>query len=280
MSVNSLKASIIIPTYNDIVALKLILDALQYQTYTNFEIIIAEDNDSQETEDFLKTYKSKYKIKHFSQPDKGNRKPRAVNNSIKLSSGKYIILIDGDTIPYSNFIENHILMSSPNICLCGRRVNLGDRVSDDLRSSKITALEIEKSFFRKYKYLNNDNIRHYEQGISLNPSTLAYKFLSLINKNTNILASNVSCYKEALIRVNGIDENLPYAPSRDDYDLQWRLEAIGIQMKSCKYSANLFHLNHSRTERLYEDEQNKEIIKTKQKNNEFYAKVGIKNSNQ
>ena len=57
---HSLKVTVLIPTYKDIVALKLILDALQYQTYTNFEIIVAEDDNSQETKDFLKNYKSKY----------------------------------------------------------------------------------------------------------------------------------------------------------------------------------------------------------------------------
>ena len=89
-----MKVSIIIPTYKDPTALKLILDALQYQTYTNFEIIVAEDDNSNETFELLKNYESKYTVKHFSQENKGNRKPRAVNNSIKMSEGEYIIFIE------------------------------------------------------------------------------------------------------------------------------------------------------------------------------------------
>lgn len=276
MKNENIKVSIIIPTYKDLVALKLILDALQYQTYKKFEAIIAEDNDAQETKDFLSNYKSSFPIKHFYQEDNGNRKPRAVNNSIKISDGEYLIFIDGDTIPYSTFIANHVALSNPKIGLCGRRVNLGDKVSKDLREGKITAYEIEKSFFTKYSYLKNDNIRHYEQGIAFNPNSVFYKILSSLNKNAHILASNFSCYKNVLLEVNGIDEGLPFAPSRDDYDLQWRLESLGIKMKSCKYCANLLHLNHLRTERLHEDEYNKALIEIKKQNNQFKAKDGIR----
>ena len=62
-----MKVSVIIPTYKDIVALKLILDALSYQTYKDFEVIVAEDDNLEETKRFIQNYKSDYKIKHFSQ---------------------------------------------------------------------------------------------------------------------------------------------------------------------------------------------------------------------
>jgi len=140
---------------------------------------------------------------------------------------------------------------------------------------KFQSREIEKNYFKLYKYLTNDNIRHYEQGFSFYPKSSIYKFLQNFDKNINILASNFSCYKDKLIEVNGIDESLPYAPSRDDYDLQWRLEYIGVKMKSCKFCANLLHLNHPRNDRTKEDECNKILIEKKKQNNEFYAKKGI-----
>ena len=61
-----------------------------------------------------------------------------------MSEGECIIFIDGDTIPYSTFIEYHVLLSGPNIGLCGRRVNLGDKVSSDLRKKHINIKDIEK----------------------------------------------------------------------------------------------------------------------------------------
>jgi glycosyltransferase involved in cell wall biosynthesis len=270
-----MKVSVIIPTYKDDKALKLILDALQYQTYTNFEIIIAEDAKEESTKRLIQSYKSKYPLKHFSQEDNGNRKPRAVNNSINMSCGEYIIFIDGDTIPFSTFIEYHVLLSDKKYGLCGRRVNLGDKVTQDLREEKITAYEIEKKYFRLFNYLNNDNIRHYEQGICFHPKSKIYKIIQKFDKNIHILASNFSCYKEALLKVNGIDEDLPYAPSRDDFDLEWRLNKIGLEMKSCKFCANLLHLNHPRSDRSFEDEYNKKLIKIKQEKKIYICKNGI-----
>ncbi|MEW6552120.1 MAG: glycosyltransferase [Campylobacterota bacterium] len=270
-----MKVSLIIPTYKDTIALKLILDALQYQTYKNFEVIVAEDDNSRDTLEILSNYKAPFDIKHYYHEDKGNRKPKAVNASIAMSSGTYIILIDGDTIPFSTFIEYHVLLSEPQKALCGRRVNIGDKVSSDLRNNRITAKKIEDNYIKMYKYLKNDNIRHYEQGISFHPHSFLYKLFAKANRNIHIVASNFSCFKEDLLKVNGIDEDLPYAPSRDDTDLEWRLKAVGIEMKSAKYCANLLHLNHSRTDRKDEDEQNRILIANKQIQNQYKAKNGI-----
>lgn len=272
-----MRVSVIVPTYKDDVALKLILDAFKYQTYKDFEVIVAEDNNSKETKEMLDNYDADYVIKHFSHEDKGNRKPVAVNNSIKMSEGEYIIFIDGDTIPYSTFVESHVELSSPYIGLCGRRVNLGDKVSKDLRDRKITAFEIEKNFMSLRKYILGDNSRHYEQGFYFKPNSIINKILSLFDKNTHIVASNFSCYKARLLEVNGIDAGLPYAPSRDDTDLEWRLKVIGVEMKSCKFCANLLHLNHSRDDRAEEDAKNKILIDEKKRNNEYIAKNGIEN---
>ena len=57
--------SLILPTYKDIVALRLILDALELQTYKKFELLVVEDDDAQATKDFLHSYNSDFTIKHF-----------------------------------------------------------------------------------------------------------------------------------------------------------------------------------------------------------------------
>lgn len=270
-----MKVSIIIPTYKDPVALKLILEALEKQTYKNFEVIVAEDDNARETKELIENFIASYSIKHYSHPDHGNQKPVAVNASIRMSDGEYIIMIDGDTIPYSTFIESHVSLAEPKKGLCGRRVNLGDKVSSDLRNGIKSVSDIEHAFFQHYKYLQDDNSRHLEQGIYLKPNSWLQKWLSKKDKNIHIVASNFSCFKSDLLDVNGIDASLPYAPSRDDTDLEWRLKAVGVEMKSCKFCANLLHLNHSRNERLSEDMENRKIIAEKQKRNQFYAEVGI-----
>ena len=43
-----MRVSIIIAIYKDLEALQLIIDSLKRQSYTNFEVIVAEDNNSKE----------------------------------------------------------------------------------------------------------------------------------------------------------------------------------------------------------------------------------------
>jgi len=276
MKHKQLKVSLLIPTYKDDEALKLILDALQLQTYKNFEIIVAEDSETTATKRLLEAYTSLYKIIHLSHEDRGNRKAIIMNKALNVANGSYIIFIDGDTLPYSTFIESHIQLSMKKTVLCGRRVNLGDKVSDDLRKAKISVVDIEKRYIRLYKYLSNDNLRHYEQGLKIAANSLVYRIIRYFNKNVHIVASNFSCYKEDIYAINGFDENLPYAPHRDDTDTEWRFIANGCSMKSCKYCANLLHLNHARNDRISEEMENLKLIQHKQNRNYFIAKNGIR----
>lgn len=68
-----MKASLIVAVYKDIEALSLILDALKTQTYKNFEVIVAEDGNSQEMKDFLSKIED-LELKHTTQEDIGIRK--------------------------------------------------------------------------------------------------------------------------------------------------------------------------------------------------------------
>lgn len=272
-----MKVSVIIPTYKDVEALELILDALKLQTHKDFEVIIAEDDNSQEVKEFLKQYSSGYKIKHFSHEDAGWRKAKALNGAIGLSETEYIIFFDGDCIPYGTFVEAHVVLSEKNRVLCGRRVNTGDGLTKKLRQRSITVKEIENNFFSYWVKFKQDNTRHIEQGLYLFPKSLFYRFIiKFLDKNMKLVGCNFSAYKNDLLKINGFDESYPSGDIADDVDIEWRLNAIGVENKSCKYAANLIHLNHPRKDRAEQHAKNFQLMFEKQKNNEYIAKNGIK----
>lgn len=95
-----MKVSIVAAVYKDIGALKLIVVSLERQTYKNFELVVAEDDNLDGVKEFIRTV-DKIEIKHVCQEDLGIRKARAQNNAIAESSGDYIIFIDGDCVPIS-----------------------------------------------------------------------------------------------------------------------------------------------------------------------------------
>ncbi len=265
--------SVIVPAYKDIQALELILYALKYQTYKNFEVVIAEDDDSHKVKEFLETYESNYNIKHFSQRDEGARKATAVNNAIKISMGEYIIFIDGDVIPYSSFIASHVELSEDNAYLCGRRVNCDKVTSNEIRNGKLKIVEFENKLLSSLFCLIKNKSRHVEQGLCLKPNGIVHKILSFFDNNIHILGANFSLYKDKILAINGIDEDL-YG-GWNDYDIEWRLNAIGLHAKSCKYTTGLLHLNHDRFGRKERNNQQKEYILKKQKINEYFCKSGL-----
>lgn len=91
--------SVIIPTYN--VSRELLsecIDSVLNQSYTNFEICIADDNSSlQETIDTLKGYESNPKIKIEYRKNNGMIS-EASNTAIKLAKGEFIALLDNDDL--------------------------------------------------------------------------------------------------------------------------------------------------------------------------------------
>jgi len=91
------KISVIIPTYNVAsIYLKECIDSVLNQSYTNFEICIADDNSSlEETINTLKEYEKNDKIKIIYRKENGMIS-KCSNSALKLATGEYIVLLDND----------------------------------------------------------------------------------------------------------------------------------------------------------------------------------------
>ena len=246
-----MKVSVIVAVYKDVRALELIFESLSYQTYKNFEVVVAEDGQDKAMAECVKNAREVYdfEIKHTTQEDKGVRKARSQNNGILASKGEYLIFIDGDCVLYSTFIQGHVSLSRQNRVLSGRRVNLNEELSLALRDGKLKSYDIEKSYLKKYFYLAFDKTIKYEQGIYIDPKGILYKFLQKRKRNVAILGCNFSCWKKDMVEINGFDEGYGGTAISDDTDLDWRFRAKGIEIISCKNVANMFHLWHKTVNR-------------------------------
>lgn len=92
--------SIIIPTYN--VKRKLLsecLDSILNQSYTNFEICIADDCSSEkETIDTLGEYEEKYDNIHVTYRKNNGHISEASNSALSIANGEFIGLVDNDDV--------------------------------------------------------------------------------------------------------------------------------------------------------------------------------------
>jgi len=242
-----MKVSLIIAVYKDTLALSLILKSLAYQTYKDFEVIVAEDGESKEMREAVTVAKEIYDftIKHTTQEDMGVRKARSQNNAILAASGEYLIFIDGDCLLYSTFIAGHVTLAKKKQVLSGRRIDLPQKLTQKVKEGSVEAIDIERHFLTKYLYLAFDKEVKFEQGIYINPNSFLYKtFLQKRQRSVAILGCNFSAWREDMIALNGFDESYGESAVSDDVDWDWRFRAYGLEVKSCKNVANMMHLWH------------------------------------
>ena len=101
-----MEISVVLAYYDNLSNLELLLAAFNNQTFTDFEVIIAEDDNNPGTESFLKANKDvySYPIIHVNQEEKiGFRKNKVLNKAVRVSRGSILVFIDGDCIPHKNF---------------------------------------------------------------------------------------------------------------------------------------------------------------------------------
>ena len=103
--------SVVMPTYNAEKYLKEAIDSILAQTFTDFELLIVDDNSKDKTIDIIKSYQDP-RIKLIEGPNKGIA--AALNKGIREARGKYIARMDADDISLPDrfkkqveFLEKH-----------------------------------------------------------------------------------------------------------------------------------------------------------------------------
>jgi len=100
--------SIITPTYNSEKFITETIKSVQNQTYTNWEMIIVDDDSSDQTNSIVEAFSAgDSRIKaHQLKINSGPAKAR--NVGIENAKGKYMTFLDADDIWFPDFIENSI----------------------------------------------------------------------------------------------------------------------------------------------------------------------------
>ncbi|MBP9490777.1 MAG: glycosyltransferase [Aliarcobacter sp.] len=273
-----MKCTIIISVYKDINSLDLILESLFNQTIIPNEVVISEDGNSIEMFKYLVTARSKYSnlnIIHLFQEDIGWRKNIALNRAIFTSKYEYLIFIDGDCVPYDNFIEWHLKLAEENSVLCGRRSEPGDSISNKIRNRNISVKDYRKNYLKLFfEYKRDKNAKHYDAGIFINPNSLVGKILkNKRDKKAHLVGCNFSCFKSDLEKINGFDEDFTMPTTGEDTDIERRMRLCNIEMKSCRNAAIIVHLYH---EKVFDDEISKKTLELmNSKGDEFFCGNGI-----
>ena len=118
--------SVIVSTYNRPDALSLVLQSLNQQTDTNFEIIVADDGSKNDTKQLVGSFNSIgfQPLTHVWHEDTGFRLAAIRNLAATYCTGEYFIFLDGDCVVQPDFIARHRCLSENNHMVTGSRVLL------------------------------------------------------------------------------------------------------------------------------------------------------------
>lgn len=263
------RVSLIISVYKDVESLSVILDALRFQTYKDYEVIVSEDG---EFEGMRTLLQEKPNIMHLTQPDEGWRKNRALNNAVRCSNGEYLVFIDGDCVPHHRFLENHVRLSCEKSVLAGRRVKLGRRYTGLFKDRTIVLPTLQRRTLLEFAAMREDGAKFYEEGIYVSPDSLAGRLLAK-KKVRTIKGCNMSFYRKDIEFINGFDEDYVLPAVGEDVDLIWRFRAAGFKFQSVKHFALLYHLHHA--ENWNDHSINEEMMLQKMRTGEYVCRNGL-----
>jgi glycosyltransferase involved in cell wall biosynthesis len=266
---NNIKASVIIAFYNNLQFLKLVLAGFRRQSEKNFEILIADDGSSssvtRELQGILPEYP--FLIRHIWHDDKGWRKNVILNKAIKAAASDYLIFIDSDCIPHQHFVLEHLKNRDIGKILSGRRLNLSDRLTQNLTPQTVLEGYLERNTTRWLIKGLKGEFTHAEKGLYL-------PFLKpfLIRKKKELLGCNFSIHKSDFLRINGFDERYLAPTFGEDTDVEYRAGLAGIGIKSVRNLAIQYHLFHPKLSR---ENENHIIFKQTQKEKLSFTPYGI-----
>lgn len=262
--------SVIITTYNSPDFLQRCINSFLDQADSHFEIIVADDGSKEETKLLIEKYKDSHlNIKHAWHDDKGFRAAKIRNEAVRKSSGEYLIFIDGDCVAFSDFIQNHKIISEKGFFARGNRIMLSENFSNILIKEN---RNINLIGFMKYIKLRLQRDINRIIPIIRFPH---YPFRKTKKKEwRGAKTCNLGVWRDDFNNINGLDESY-IGWGREDSDFVVRLINSGIYRKEAVFSTGLLHLHHKINSRE-NFSRNDKLLSEAILNNKTYIKNGYK----
>ena len=181
--------SIIMPCYNCQSFVSRAIESVLKQTYTDWELILVNNNSDDQTQSVLDSYCALYPDKVFTYMEITPGAPAARNKGLQYAKGEWIQFLDSDDELYPDKIERQIEIAQKNNC---------DIVSGAYYLNKL----VDGKVLNILKVPRNADI-----------------WKSLISSKLGITSANL-WRKESVVAVGGWDENMT---SSQEYDMLFRM---------------------------------------------------------
>jgi len=191
--------SVIIPTYNRALMLKTAIDSVISQSYTNWELIVIDNESTDNTLELVLSYKHQ-NIKLVTIRNNGII-ARSRNAGINVCLGKYVAFLDSDDWWECQKLENVV-----------NEMCTGDDV-----------------YYTNYCRVDSNSYRHRKDSLSLR-QVRKDAYVDLLQNGNQLACSTVVIKKEVLQTVNGFCEENQLV-TMEDFDCWLRLARAGASFR-------------------------------------------------
>ncbi len=232
--------TLIVSTYNQPEFLRLVLRGIAEQQDQEFELIVADDGSGRETKACIDLFSEENSriVEHIWHEDDGFQKAAILNKAIAASTCQYILFLDGDCVPRTNFIRDHRKLARKRRIVGCSRVLLDQTITQHLLDNDLAAEKWSLFAFLKIRISG-----HINRFLPLLPAFLG-PLRSLTPKSwRRVRGCNFGIFKEDLLTIGGFDESFT-GWGYEDYELVARAINSGCFVRRGDYAATVLHLWH------------------------------------
>ena len=270
-----IKVSIILATYNWPEALDVILAnlLLQLKQYPQVEVIIADDGSTPATLEVVKKYTAiNSQIHHVWHEDDGFRKSMILNKAVAVAKGEYLLFIDGDCVPFPDYITQQLKLREAGFFVAGNRVLLSKSYSEKILATpqiltKVFKFNLLQWTMAKLAKKSNKIL----PGLRLGSGDWRY---ARSNNWKYPKGCNFAVAKADFMAINGFDEFFS-GWGHEDADLFVRFLHNGIKIKDGRFAVPVLHLWHKNADRINEPENSTRLMERVNNPEIKWAESGI-----
>ena len=204
----------------------MVLESVSKQTVEPDYVLVADDGSGVGVQFAVREWRRRLRyLTHVWQPDAAFRAARVRNLAALKTDADHLVFVDGDCLLPPTFIEKHRELIRPNTLLAGGRYLAGTQETKVLLSGQVN---VDAALFTSVKF----------KSVSLGP------LRDLRSKNwDSVRTCNFAVMRPDFLKVGGFDESY-IGWGREDTDLVVRLINAGRTVRSGRFGACVYHLNH------------------------------------
>jgi glycosyltransferase involved in cell wall biosynthesis len=244
----NLLISVVVTTYNRSRSLIPVLLALQRQTDTFFEIVIADDGSTPDHQKATRESLGSLTVglKHVWHPDIGFTASRVRNRGVSVASGDYIVFLDGDCLPEVDFVAQHRRLMESGCMVNGSRVLLSKQFTNCVESAQCNPIDRSFWYWLQRKALGDASkltarLRLPDFALRRTPGF----------RWSGIRSCNMGVWRSDFEAANGFDESF-VGWGHEDADFVLRLHNNGVVRKNGFWATEVYHLWHPESSRSRE----------------------------